>query len=636
MTDIHSVRLRVAGLSVGLADAQTSYVIKDIDLELRAGQVLALVGESGSGKSTLGLALLGYARGGLDVRQGTVRIDGQQMLALSASELRAARGAVVAYVPQDPGTALNPARRIGRQLREIMEMRGWTRERVNQRLQQLLTEVGLDNIEHVLTAFPHQLSGGQQQRVALAMSFACRPQLIVLDEPTTGLDVATQQRILETIDHLCETYGVAAVYISHDLAVVEQIADQVAVMYAGEIVEYGPTREVLAAPRHPYTQALLRAQPSPDGSRTMAGIPGLPPRIEDRHIGCVFTPRCHLAISECASERPPVIEVTPERDYRCWIDEPLPRPVEEVRRTRHVSARAEGERPALEVKNLNASYGDKVVLNDLAFRVPAGECVAIVGESGSGKSTLSRCLVGLHENWSGAIEFEGIGLSHQIRQRPRDVLKRMQFVFQNPYASLNPRLTIAATLTQQVRHFSICSPAELPSVLVQAMRNARLAEETLRKYPHELSGGERQRVAVARALVAEPSVLICDEVTSALDVSVQASIVSLLADLQRERAMSMVFVTHNLALVRTIAHRVIVMANGRIVEQGDTTSVFESPREDYTRSLLEMTMSASADLLALHPSTDCNHALEFETDRISNLNSSASGMEKPWPTSTSF
>jgi peptide/nickel transport system ATP-binding protein len=562
-------------------------VLDEISFHVQPGQVLGLVGESGSGKTTMALALLGHVRRGLVIGGGKIMVDGTDILEMNRRDLQRLRGRQVAYVPQDPSSALNPTLKIGTQLREVLASYEGDQAARDERLTEMLAEVGLSTVPGVLNKYPHQLSGGQQQRVGLAMAFACRPRLIVLDEPTTGLDVTTQRTVLETIRNLCKSYRVAAVYISHDLAVVAEIADHVAVMYAGRLAEVGPSREVFDTPAHPYSRGLLRAVPSLERSHVLTGLAGHPPRPGNRPPGCFFQPRCEFALPECEQGQPPLVQVAPSghsaRCIRAVEVAALAQP------TSTAAARPEGTAAAdalLEVRGLTATYGPATVLHGLTFSVPDRQCVAIVGMSGSGKTTLARCLVGLHPTWEGEVSFAGQALSRGIRRRSDDQLRRIQYVSQNPYASLNPRRTIGQIIEQPLAHFRRLPARERQERVLAALTAAALRESFLDLYPDQLSGGERQRVAIARALVVEPELLVCDEVTSALDVSVQAAIVELLRGLQAERGLSLIFITHNLPLVRSIADQVVVMNGGRICERGPVGQVLEAPTDAYTAQLL--------------------------------------------------
>ena len=579
------VRLDVRGLEVRLGRTGPD-VVSDVSLTVQAGQVLGLVGESGSGKTTVVLALLGHARRGLSISSGEVRVDGVDLLQLSAAQLRAVRGARVAYVPQDPAAALNPTLRVGTQLNEAIRVHPGAVEDPGGRIREVLQEAHLDASPELLRRYPHQLSGGQQQRVGLAMAFACRPALIVLDEPTTGLDVSTQRHVLDTIRSLCAAYGVAAVYVSHDLAVVGGLVSDVAVMYSGQIIEAGPTAKVFGDPLHPYTRGLLSAVPSPLQATRLTGIDGQPPRPGRRPAGCSFAPRCDFATEECRSQQPEPVLID-ARAVRCLR-------VAQVRESSTTLAAALGRRrtaadevPILSLRDVAASHGRRPVLSGVDLDVPAESCVAVVGESGSGKTTLARCIVGLHRNWTGDIRFEGAPLTAGTRDRPRQVLRRVQYIFQNPYTSLNPRKTIGQIVAQPLEQYLRLGYRERSQRTARALADVSLGADFLSRYPDQLSGGERQRVAIARALVVEPDLLVCDEVTSALDVSVQAVIVELLRGLQSEHRIAMIFITHNLALVRSIAQSVVVLRDGAVVESGPVGQVLDRPADPYTARLMQ-------------------------------------------------
>jgi peptide/nickel transport system ATP-binding protein len=584
-------RLAVENLKILMAPSRhrpATDVVDDVSFSVQPGQVLGLVGESGSGKTTVALALLGHVKRGLVLDPDSrVRVDGQDILALPEGELQKLRGKTIAYVPQDPASALNPVLKVGTQLREVFAIHGTDPGR----LPQVLAEAGLADSGHILSGYPHQLSGGQQQRVGLAMAFACRPRLIVLDEPTTGLDVTTQRRVLDTVREMCQTYQVAAVYISHDLAVVAEIADQVAVMYAGRLIEYGAGRELFAAPAHPYSRGLLRAVPTMEGSQALHGMPGYPPRPGSRPPGCLFQPRCEFAIPECAQRPPAPVSVSVTgHTSRCVRAAEILALSGTVTTSADRPAPAAGQ-PVLTVSGVCVSYSTKQVLRDISLAVGPRRSVAIVGTSGSGKTTLARCVVGLHKDWTGTITFDGAELTPGVKRRTPDQLRRIQFVSQNPYSSLNPRHTIGQIVGQPLGHFLKKQGEKLQARAHDDRVRAALTSVSLpgsfaTRYPDELSGGERQRVALARALVLDPELLVCDEVTSALDVSVQAAIVELLLRLQAERGLALLFITHNLPLVRSIADDVTVISAGTICEHGPVGRVLSDPQHDYTRQLL--------------------------------------------------
>jgi peptide/nickel transport system ATP-binding protein len=403
MSTIAAPRVAVSELQIRVGRGGPD-VVDEVSFTITPGEILGLVGESGSGKTTVALSLLGYARRGLHISGGRVLVDGVDLLGLSPAELREVRGAKVAYVPQDPSAALNPTLRIGHQLREALRAHPEFSEDPEGRIAKVLLDARLDPASGILRKYPHQLSGGQQQRVAIAMAFLCQSSVIVLDEPTTGLDVSTQRHVLDTVRSLCSAYGVAAVYVSHDLAVVSGLVSQVAVMYAGRIIELGATERVFSSPIHPYTQGLLAAVPSPDRAETLIGVPGQPPRPGRRPVGCSFAPRCPYAQDQCREQAPAVIDVD-ARLVRCWR-------ARETAGSSRLTGQPVVSGPAreetlLEVSGLDAHYGRFHVLQDVSLRVPPQTCMAVVGESGSGKTTLARCIVGLHAHWTGQLRYAG-------------------------------------------------------------------------------------------------------------------------------------------------------------------------------------------------------------------------------------
>jgi peptide/nickel transport system ATP-binding protein len=592
--------LELVDLRVEIDYGDHEDIVDEITLRVAAGNVLGLVGESGSGKTTVGLAVLGHTRRGARIARGEVRIEGRDILALSPIERQRLRGRLVSYVPQDPASALNPALRIGTQLEETLSAHDFGANNAERRARivEVLEEVVLPSDDVFLRRYPHQLSGGQQQRVALAMAFANRPHVIVLDEPTTGLDVTTQAHVLETVRDLCSAHGVAAVYVSHDLSVVATLASQVAVMYGGRVVEVGPTHALFTQAAHPYTRRLVEAIPELSGKHALVGIPGTAPRPGHRPIGCYFAPRCTFARDECNVAFPPVENVSVGHDVRCYMHAEVLQESIAARPAARPLPELESEDALVVVRGVQASHGERQVLFDVELVVRPRECVALVGESGSGKTTLARCIGGLHSNYEGEIFFRGEALPCGSRARDAETRRHIQYVFQSPYSSLNPRKTIGQIIGQPLRLFFDAGGAEARRRAVEALELVQLSPSVLARYPHQLSGGERQRVAIARALVAEPQLLVCDEVTSALDVSVQAAIIDVLADLQRELHIGLLFVTHNLALIRTISQEVAVMSMGRIVERGLVEAVLESPQAEYTKKLLSDTPSLEAAMAA--------------------------------------
>jgi len=588
------VVLSVEGLRIVL-DPSGVDIDDEVSLVIRRGEVLGLVGESASGKTTVATSLLDYQRRGAKIAAGRVEIDGKDILSMGPAALRAVRGAAISYVPQDSSAALNPALRIGTQLMEILEVHGFGSSAAEReaRLAEMMAEVVLPSDRAFLRRYPHQLSGGQQQRVAIAMAFANRPKVIVLDEPTTALDVTTQAHVLDTIRDLTRSYGVAALYVTHDLAVVSNLADRIAVLYAGRVVEIGTRDELFSAGQHPYTRKLLASIPDITGERALRGIPGWAPRPGKRPSGCAFTPRCEWAVDRCSEGFPPVEGPSPGHRVRCWRWREVGAQTDRqdvLLRDKTGALREAQESTVISVRDVTAFYQRKETLHGINTSICERRCLALVGESGSGKTTLARCIAGLHPHKIvGDIECGGVPLARDARRRPRATRQAIQYIFQSPYSSLNPRKTIGQILSQPLKVFFQLSRDEMEGRMLKALEQVALDSSLLSRYPDQLSGGERQRVAIARGLAAEPTMLICDEVTSWLDVSVQAAVIELLAALQRDMGLSMLFVTHNLALVRSIAQEVAVMNEGRIVEYGLVDAVLDDPQADYTKKLLSDT-----------------------------------------------
>jgi peptide/nickel transport system ATP-binding protein len=558
-------------------------IVRGISFAVAPGGILGLVGESGSGKTTAGLALLAYARSGLRIAGGSVTIGGVSMLGLGDRALSEMRGREVAYVPQDPAVALHPGLRLRTQLAECL--RDATGP-VEARLPALLEEVGLPDPPRILAAYPHELSGGQQQRVAIAMAFAPRPQAILMDEPTTALDVTTQTHVLRMVKTLAARHRTAIVYVSHDLAVVASLADRVAVLYSGEIVESGASAQVLREPLHPYTRALIRAVPNPDRAIRLEGLGGHAPEPAHRPPGCVFAPRCPIVEAACTTVAPPALTAAPGHVVRCLRAGVSPQAsVSILPQPAAPEPAAQDTAPLVRLQAVSAWHAQKI-LHDVTLDIAAGRCTALVGESGSGKTTLARCIAGLHAKWTGEIALDGVALLPAGRQRSLEQLRRIQYVFQNPYASLNPRQSIGRSLMIAGRHLRRDAAAVSRAEVVAVLASVGLPATTADALPGQLSGGQRQRAAIARGLICAPDLLICDEVTSALDVSIQATIVELLTGLRESRGLSILFVAHNIGLVRSLAQDVVVMQTGRIVESGPVGDVLSAPKAAETMRLM--------------------------------------------------
>ena len=586
-----TVLLEVSHLSVAYRQGGGwSRAVDDVSFTVAPGEVFGLVGESGCGKSTISLQLLGYRHPTMRVEAGDVRFKGASLTGMTRMELDQLRGDRIAFVPQNPTTALNPGIRIGRQLAETMLAHGRAQsvDSAAAVIAEILALVGLPADPAFQHRYPHQLSGGQQQRVCIAMALACDPDLLVLDEPTTGLDVTTQEQIVALLSSLRRRIGVAMLYVTHDLALLSQIADRIGVMYAGRMVEIAPTAEIFLNPRHPYTQGLIASIPVIDaaaaGTRPLRGLlrrTELPP-------GCPFAPRCDHAQERCAAERQELERIDDSRAIACWRwREIAPLPAEPGA---GAGAVATAGAPVLSLDHVSVVYGSGPrafrAVSDVSFEIKESEVFALVGESGSGKSTLARAISGLAAPEGGAIRLRGEVLAGAVRDRSDLQRRLIQYIFQNPDASLNPRARIGEAIARPLVHFFQMDGAKAKEMMVDALGDVRLDGSYQARFPDQLSGGERQRVAIARALAAKPALLLCDEILSALDVSVQANILTLLQQLKSEHGIAMLFISHDLAVVRMLADHVCVLYGGEVMQIGPRDQVFAAPFHPYTHSLL--------------------------------------------------
>ncbi|MFD6419232.1 dipeptide ABC transporter ATP-binding protein [Streptomyces sp. NPDC060194] len=599
--------------------------VDDVSLRLDAGETLAVVGESGSGKTVTALSLLGLNppaprcettgsilltdEPGPSDRPGEPPRPGRttELVGLGARDWRGIRGDRVAMVFQDPGTALNPLLTVGTQIADAVRAHARVgRAEARERAVEALTLARMPEPGKHLKSYVHELSGGMRQRAAIALAIASRPRLLIADEPTTALDAAVQAEIMSMLGALCDDLGMGLILITHDLGVVAEQADRVAVMYAGRIVESGPTGQVLADPRMPYTQALLAATPRLDApARTrLASVEGRPPRLSGPPTGCSFAPRCPVSEERCEHTVPALLTVGGSHDAAClFADAPRERPAAAAAEVPETLQDDERAAPLVEFDETVLRYpvrsgalrrvtGHVDAVNQVSLSVEPGRTLALVGESGSGKTSLTKLLLRLETPTAGAVRYDGIDVRRPTPAELRRLQREIQVVFQNPYASLDPRLTVREILAEPMRvHRLDAAEPQLEALL----RDVGLDSYALDRFPSAFSGGQRQRIAIARALALRPKLIVCDEAVSALDVSVQAQILNLLADLQAEHGMAYLFITHDLAVVRSVAHRIAVMRHGRIVEEGPADRLYADPAHPYTRELLATAPGARRD-----------------------------------------
>jgi peptide/nickel transport system ATP-binding protein len=594
--------LEPAASALSLRDVEIVYRVRGIDREVVRGisfeigrqQSFGLVGESGCGKSTAALSIVRYLPRNGRVSRGAIEVGGHDVLGLRGEQLRRFRRDEVSMVYQNPGSSLNPSIRIGRQLTEVFTLRGMSRSDARERSLAALREVHIADPDSVLRRYPHQLSGGMQQRVVIAMALATNPTLLILDEPTTGLDATVEAEVLELIRELQQKHATSVLFISHNLGVIRKMCERIGVLYAGELVEQGPTDEILSNPRHPYTVGLLRCIPR-GGLRKDRGrldtIPGFLPPIGAPLPACVYVHRCALAADICSEQKPPDFEVGNEHTSRCHFHDlapQLPRATEDVPAEKPGIDR--GAPPLLRLADLTKTFrqdGHEIqALSGVSAFLWPGETLGLVGESGSGKTTLARTLLGIVESTAGTVEVDGRELPARLAQRTASDVAALQIVFQNPDSALNRRHTVSRMLKRTLSKLADVGGKAADERAQELVEAVRLPERALTTRPTGLSGGQKQRVAIARAFAGNPRLVVCDEPTSALDVSVQAAILNLLVDLQTVQETSYVFISHDLGVVRYLSDRIAVLYLGRLMELGPAETVFGPPHHPYTEALL--------------------------------------------------
>jgi peptide/nickel transport system ATP-binding protein len=572
-------------------------VLRDVSFQIGSGESYGLVGESGSGKSTAALAVVRYLARNGRVSRGQILVAGHDVLAMNPEELRRLRASEVSMIYQEPGQALNPTVRVGRQVAEVFEIAGVPRQKAIERAEAMLTKVRIADPVSVMARYPHQLSGGMLQRTVIAMALAAEPSVLILDEPTTALDATVEAEVLDMVAALRRELGTTLLFISHNLAVIRKMCDRVGVLYAGELVEEGPAQELFEDPRHPYTVGLLRCIPRREVTKArgrLDTIPGFLPRPGELPPGCIFAPRCGLAEERCRTETPPSYPAGPGRSSRCHFHEraqTLPRvqaaePAPDATQNGH----GQGER-LIEVSGVSKTFsqaGQSIhALEGVSLEVRAGETLGLVGESGSGKTTLARVLLGLTAaDAGGTVSLHDEPLPPTARRRTQAQRKAIQIVFQNPDSALNRRHTVKRLLTRTLMKLGGYRGEAITQRLLSLISSVRLSEDQLPMRPSQLSGGLKQRVAIARAFAGEPRIVVCDEPTSALDVSVQAAILNLLGDLQRSEEVAYLFISHDLGVVHYLSDRIAVLYLGRIMEIGPAERVFSGPHHPYTEALL--------------------------------------------------
>jgi peptide/nickel transport system ATP-binding protein len=581
--------------------------VSDINLAINPLQIHGLVGESGSGKSTLGLAMMRYLADNARISSGEIWFEGEDIAHAPVEKLRQIWGRQIALVPQNPLDSLNPSLNIGEQMAELTQLHlGLSKSDALKQALEALDNVKIADPRKILQRYPHQLSGGMQQRVMIAMALSTRPKLLILDEPTTALDVTTQAVILDLVRDLIKEEQAAALYVSHNLGTIAQLCDYVTVLYAGEIMESASVEDLFAKPLHPYTAGLLGSLPATNGTANsrLSTISGLAPSLAERPHACVFAPRCPVAIDICRSEKPPLEPTIGNRLGRCWRWQEIASGAIVPRNKPQGKFEDDSKKqrlPILEAKNISKNFADSSLLDklfgdaesvqavqDVSLNVQSSMTLGIVGESGSGKTTLARAIVALNTADSGEIMLMDKPLSLQLSERSKEELAKLRMVFQNPNDALNPYRTVGQAMarTYQVLKHGKASREETENRIAEVLEAVGLSPAYAARFPHQLSGGEKQRVVIGRAFIANPALILADEPTSSLDVSVQATILNLLKDLRAEYGASYIIISHDLDVIHYLADWIVVMYLGEVMEQGSSAQIYAPPMHPYTEALL--------------------------------------------------
>ena len=605
----------VKNLSIGFRSQKGKEIsiLRNVTTNIKKGETVGIVGESGSGKSTLALAMMGYVKHGLFTMGGECLFNTSNLLNMNNKELEKIRGRKIAMIPQNAGQSLTPNLKIGYQIEEALKLHTDLDEKERKdRISVLLKDVRLPSPDTMALRYPHELSGGQQQRVAVAMALAGNPELLLLDEPTTGLDVTTQAHVLELLKEIAQDTGTSMVYVSHDLGAIAQVCDRVIVMYAGEIVLEGPVGKILKEPIHPYAHGLLKSIPKLSLDGLPDSMPGTQPQPGHVGEGCSFYDRCNISDEKCKTTAPKLEYVKKIDTYvRCFHYNKV-----SIEKDKNISLNNSNEKKIdineiLNLTDISISYAKQSFLDqmfnkisdsnptvkDININIKKGETIALVGESGSGKSTILKSIAGLLKAKEGQIKFDKDKiLSEDLKQRSSDDLRAIQLIFQNPDESLNPNQTVEQILSQPLRLYFDLKGEELKKNIIELLKKVRLGDFYMSRYPRQLSGGEKQRIAVARAFAAKPDIILCDEVTSALDVSVQAAVLDLLKSLKDDFGTTYIFVSHDLAVVKAISDRVAVLYQGRLCEIGPKKNVYNFPSHPYTEVLLGAVLEPDPDI----------------------------------------